>query len=68
MARRKWRQRGQPSPRDLIHEARQKLDQAASGLRSDAETTAAIREVEARVGALEYRVDAISATVEGRNA
>ncbi len=53
------RQDGEPSPKDLIHEAREKLDQAASGLTTDAEKSRALRDVENRVGALEFRVDVI---------
>lgn len=54
------------SPKDLIHEAQDRLSQAASELRTDEETTRLFADVEARVGALESWVTAHD--VRGRTA
>ncbi len=54
-----------PSPKDLIREARTKLDLAASGLTTDAEKTRQLRDIENRVDALEFRVDLIYQATDG---
>ncbi len=55
-----------PTPKELIGEAREKLDLAVHVLRSDEELSENLQNVEARVGALEYRVDVIFETYGGR--
>lgn len=52
------------SPKDLIHEAQERLNQAAVELRTDAETSRLFDEVEVRVGALESWVEAHDARGE----